>query len=46
MWDVVASRSHVPVKVFPYGSGEGVREVMLHGTVSYELKDGRKAEVR
>jgi len=43
MWTAVASRLHSPLKVFPFGSGSN--EVMLHGTVAYTLKDGRKAEV-
>ncbi|KAH7360576.1 hypothetical protein BKA65DRAFT_188723 [Rhexocercosporidium sp. MPI-PUGE-AT-0058] len=43
MWATVASRLHTPVKIFPFGSGAD--ELMLFGTVKYELKDGRKAEV-
>ncbi|RMY89231.1 hypothetical protein D0862_10265 [Hortaea werneckii] len=41
MWEKVATRSHKPVKIFPFGSGSD--EVMLFGTVDYELKDGKKA---
>jgi len=43
MWAAVKSRLHTPTKIFPFG--EGADEVMLHGTVAYELKDGRRAEV-
>lgn len=43
MWEKVKSRSHKPVKVFPFG--ENADEVMLYGTVDYELKDGREASV-
>lgn len=43
MWVTVASRLHTPVKIFPFGSGAD--ELMLYGTVKYELKDGRKTEV-
>jgi len=43
MWTAVASRLHSPLKVFPFGSGSN--EVMLYGTVTYTLKDGRKAGV-
>lgn len=42
MWSAVASRLHDPLKIFPFGDGN---EFMLYGTVAYELKDGRKAEV-
>jgi hypothetical protein len=42
MWEKVASRSHKPSMIYPFGkSGD---DVMLHGTVDYELKDGKKAE--
>lgn len=43
MWELVASRLHDPVKIFPFG--DGGKEVMLYGNVKYTLKDGRKAEV-
>ncbi|RMY14735.1 hypothetical protein D0867_07051 [Hortaea werneckii] len=43
MWEKVAKRSHKPVKIFPFGAGSD--EVMLFGTVDYELKDGKKASV-
>ena len=47
MWTKVAKRSHKPLRVFPFpmtssASGEG-QELMLHGTVSYVLKEGDKA---
>lgn len=40
MWEKVASRSHKPTKIF---AGSDSHEVMLFGTVDYELKDGKKA---
>jgi len=43
MWEKVASRAHFPKKVYPFG--ENADEVMLYGTVKYELKDGKKATV-
>ena len=43
MWEKVAKRSHKPVRIFPFGAGSD--EVMLFGTVEYELKDGKKASV-
>ena len=43
MWEKVASRSHNPLKIFPFG--EKSNEVMLYGTVDYDLKDGRKASI-
>ncbi|KFY96940.1 hypothetical protein V500_02261 [Pseudogymnoascus sp. VKM F-4518 (FW-2643)] len=41
MWTAVASRAHKPIKVFPFGHVS--TEFMLYGTVSYEMKDGRKS---
>ena len=38
MWEKVSSRSHNPIKIFPFGSYSD--EVMLYGTVSYGLKSG------
>ncbi|KAB8343187.1 hypothetical protein FH972_022777 [Carpinus fangiana] len=38
MWEKVVSRSHNPIKIFPFGSGSD--EVMLYGTVEYGLKGG------
>ncbi|TVY44120.1 hypothetical protein LOCC1_G003999 [Lachnellula occidentalis] len=43
MWDAVRSRHHHVEKIFPFGPD--ANEVMLCGTVAYELKDGRKAAV-
>lgn len=43
MWAAVQSRLHDPIKIFPFGSNAS--EVMLHGTVQFVLKDGRKATV-
>lgn len=42
MWEKVAKRSHKPSMIYPFG--EGSQDVMLHGTVDYELKDGKRAE--
>jgi len=46
MWNPVMSRSHNPIAVFPFVSSKGSDdlELMLHGTVSYTLNDGRKCE--
>jgi hypothetical protein len=41
MWEKIASRSHKPLKIFPFG--ESSNEVMIYGTVEYEFKDGRKS---
>ncbi|KAF1842921.1 uncharacterized protein K460DRAFT_314682 [Cucurbitaria berberidis CBS 394.84] len=38
MWERVSSRSHQPLKIFPFG--DGADEVMLYGTVKYGLKAG------
>lgn len=43
MWTLVSSRLHTPTKIFPFGPH--ATEVMLYGTVAFELKDGRKALV-
>lgn len=40
MWEKVAKRSHKPTQIYAFGAGSD--DVMLHGTVDYELKDGRK----
>ncbi len=40
MWEKVAKRSHHPLQIYAFGAGSD--DVMLHGTVSYELKDGKK----
>jgi len=43
MWEKVAKRSHKPTKIFSFGSGSD--EVMIYGTVDYELKDGKSTTV-
>ena len=41
MWAAVSARSHNPIKIFPFGAHSS--EVMLYGTVTYELKaDGSR----
>lgn len=42
MWEKVAKRSHKPSMIYTFGD-QG-NDVMLHGTVDYKLKDGKKAE--
>jgi hypothetical protein len=42
MWEKVAKRSHKPSKIYSFGKDS--YDVMLHGTVDYELKDGKRAE--
>jgi hypothetical protein len=42
MWEKVASRSHKPSMIYTFVKGGD--DVMLHGTVDYELKDGKRAE--
>lgn len=42
MWEKVAKRSHKPLKIYSFGRDS--YDVMLHGTVDYELKDGKRAE--
>ena len=42
MWEKVAKRSHKPSKIYSFGKNN--HDVMLHGTVDYELKDGKRAE--
>lgn len=43
MWEHVASRSHKPEKIFPFGPNAD--EVMIYGTVSYGLKNGKSNEI-
>lgn len=43
MWEKVAKRSHKPAKIFTFGNGSN--DVMLYGTVGYELKDGKSTTV-
>lgn len=43
MWESVSSRSHHPVKIFPFGKVDesaAEAEVMIYGTVEYGLKAG------
>ena len=43
MWELVSSRSHHPVKIFPFGEineSAAEAEVMLYGTVEYGFKAG------
>ena len=41
MWEKVKSRSHKPVKIFPFGADSN--EVMIYGSVAYEFKAGLNA---
>lgn len=43
MWSHVSSRTHNVSKVFPYGPNAD--EVMLYGTVAYEMKNGKSLSV-
>jgi hypothetical protein len=43
MWTNVSKRLHKPTKIFPFGPHTS--ELMLYGTVAYELHDGRKTEI-
>jgi hypothetical protein len=43
MWEKVSSRSHNPIKIFPFGAYAD--EVMLYGTVKYSFKSGGESEV-
>lgn len=43
MWDAVASRKHTLQKVYPFGSDSD--EIMLHGSVALELKNGGSADI-
>ncbi len=43
MWESVSSRSHHPLKIFPFGrvnESAAEAEVMIHGTVDYGFKAG------
>ena len=44
MWSRVSTRSHHPLKIFPFDSpataGHPEQEVMIYGTVEYGLKAG------
>nr|POE88417.1 hypothetical protein CFP56_11645 [Quercus suber] len=43
MWAKVAKRSHNPTKIYAFGQCSD--DVMLYGTVNYQLKDGKEALV-
>ncbi|CAO2653124.1 Nn.00g025350.m01.CDS01 [Neocucurbitaria sp. VM-36] len=43
MWEKVSSRSHAPLKIFPFGANSDT--VMLYGTVKYGLKAGGESMV-
>jgi len=43
MWEKVAKRSHKPEKIYSFGSSSD--DVMINGTVDYELKDGKSTTV-
>lgn len=43
MWEHVASRSHKPEKIFPFGPNAD--EIMVYGTVSYGLKNGKSKQI-
>lgn len=43
MWEKVSNRSHKPIQIHAFGGLSS--DVMLHGTVDYVLKDGRKSTV-
>lgn len=43
MWEKVAKRSHKPLQIYAFGAESD--DVMLHGTVDYELKDGKKTSI-
>ena len=43
MWELIASRSHRPIKIFPFGEineRAAEAEVMIYGTVDYGFKAG------
>ena len=42
MWSAIASRSHNPNKIFPFGPHSN--ELMIYGTVEYTFKEGGKAQ--
>lgn len=42
MWEKVSKRSHKPAMIYPFG--KDTYDVMLHGTVDYDLKDGKSAK--
>lgn len=42
MWEKVSRRSHKPSMIYSFGQGND--DVMLHGTVDFDLKDGKSAQ--
>ena len=42
MWTAVKSRSHNPIKVYPFGANS--EELMLYGIVEYVFKDEGKGK--
>ncbi len=42
----IQQRKHTLEKIFPFGSGEDAREVMLYGSVEYGLKNGKELTVQ
>ncbi|CAK4032326.1 Hypothetical predicted protein [Lecanosticta acicola] len=43
MWEKVAKRSHKPKQLYSFGASSD--DIMLFGTVDYELKDGKGTTV-
>jgi hypothetical protein len=43
LWEKVTSRKHDASRIFPYGPNAD--DVMLHGTVKYQLKAGGESSV-
>lgn len=43
MWAHVKSRKHTVEKLFPFGPNS--QEVMLYGSVEYDLKNGKHVDV-
>ncbi|ETI21772.1 hypothetical protein G647_05841 [Cladophialophora carrionii CBS 160.54] len=42
----VQRRKHTLEKIFPFGTGQDAREVMLYGSVEYGLKNGKELTVQ
>ena len=42
----IQRRKHTLEKIFPFGTGDDAREVMLYGSVEYELKNGKELTVQ
>jgi len=42
----IKSRKHKLEKIFPFGSGQDAKEVMLYGSVDYGLKNGKELTVQ